>query len=163
LGWISKNQSNLNDNFMTGCLAIDPGNEQSAFVRICDSEIRQAAIVPNSEMREILRSQIGVPVACEWFVPRGMPTSKEDMETIAWCGRFWEICELAGLVFHRIRRIDVKLHVCGNARAKDSNISAALKDLWGPKGTKKKPGPSYGLKNDMWQALGVAVTFLNLT
>jgi hypothetical protein len=60
----------------------------------------------------------------------------------------------AELVFRR----DVKLHLCGSARAKDPNIRQALLDRFGPVGTKKAPGPLYGVKSHIWSALAVAVT-----
>ena len=59
----------------------------------------------------------------------------------------------------------MKLTLCGDARAKDPNIRAALIDRWGGSkaaavGTKKSPGPLYGFKSDMWAALAVAETFI---
>ncbi len=65
-----------------------------------------------------------------------------------------------------LKRFDVKLHLCGNARAKDTNIRQALIDRFGgiegkskAVGTKKAPGPLYGCKSHMWAALAVAVTW----
>jgi hypothetical protein len=43
-------------------------------------------------------------------------------------------------------------------RAKDQNIRQALIDRLGPPGTKKNPGPTYGVTSHMWSALAVAVT-----
>ena len=64
-------------------------------------------------------------------------------------------------------RLDVKLHLCKDSRAKDANIRQALLDRFpatgGGKtpqiGTKAQPGPLYGIKSHLWAALGVAVTF----
>jgi hypothetical protein len=58
----------------------------------------------------------------------------------------------------------VKMHLCGNTRAKDGNIRQALLDRFGPGkaiacGTKKQPGPLYGVSKDVWQALALAVTW----
>ena len=51
--------------------------------------------------------------------------------------------------------------LCKNNRAKDKNIRQALIDRFGPGkaaiGTKKAPGPLYGLKSHLWSALAVAV------
>jgi hypothetical protein len=57
-----------------------------------------------------------------------------------------------------IPRRDVKLTLCGSARAKDTNIRQALIDAIGEVGTKKNPGPLYGVAGHYWAALGVAYT-----
>lgn len=57
----------------------------------------------------------------------------------------------------------VKLHLCGSMRAKDGNIRQALVDRFGGQaqavGTKKAPGPLFGLSSHRWSALAVAVTW----
>ena len=63
-----------------------------------------------------------------------------------------------------VYRKDVKLHLCGDLRAKDANIRQALIDLFGPGkeraiGKKKTPGPLYGIRKHEWSALAVAVTY----
>jgi hypothetical protein len=45
-----------------------------------------------------------------------------------------------------------------------TNIRKAIIDLYGPNekrvlGTKKEPGPLYGVSGDGWAALGVGLTF----
>ena len=44
-----------------------------------------------------------------------------------------------------------------------ANIRQALLDLIGPQGTKKAPGPTYGVRSHEWAALAVAVTVAGLT
>jgi len=59
------------------------------------------------------------------------------------------------------------MHLCKNNRAKDANIRQALLDRFpatgGGKapqiGTKKQPGPLYGVTSHLWSALAVAVTW----
>ena len=51
----------------------------------------------------------------------------------------------------------IKVHLCESARAKDGNVRQALIDRIGAQGTKKKPGPTYGVSKDVWAALAVAV------
>jgi hypothetical protein len=63
------------------------------------------------------------------------------------------------LVFRR----DVKLHLCDSPRAKDGNVRQALLDRLGPQGTKKAPGPTYGVKSHEWAALAVAVYGWDMT
>ncbi len=61
-----------------------------------------------------------------------------------------------------VPRRDVKLHICRSAKAKDGNIRQALIDRFGPVGTKKAPGPLFGISNHRWAALAVAVTAFDL-
>jgi hypothetical protein len=81
-----------------------------------------------------------------------------------WIGRFVEAWRGSyTLMFRR----EVKLHLCGQARAKDPNVRQALIDRFGPGrekaiGTKKQPGPLYGVSADVWSALAVAVTWSEL-
>lgn len=55
--------------------------------------------------------------------------------------------------------------LCNSMKAKDSNITQALIDLFAKdtpnkgKGTKKEPGYFYGFKKDVWQAFAVAYVF----
>ena len=65
-----------------------------------------------------------------------------------------------------LTRRAVKLHLCGSARAKDTNIRAALIDRFGGTGgrraavgLKASPGPLYGIRSHEWAALAVAVTW----
>ncbi len=94
----------------------------------------------------------------------GMPVGAETFETCVWIGRFIEAANTdPALVFRK----DVKMHLCHTMRAKDANIRQALLDLFpatgGGKtpqvGTKKQPGPLFGVKSHAWAALAVAVTF----
>jgi hypothetical protein len=93
----------------------------------------------------------------------GMPVGREVFETCLWIGRFVEAWASRGGEYRLVYRREVKLHLCESVRANDANIRAALIDRFGPGkpaaiGTKKAPGPLYGLKGDEWAALGVALT-----
>ncbi|MBQ1764316.1 MAG: hypothetical protein IIZ92_15615 [Aquincola sp.] len=104
----------------------------------------------------VLRPQCDT-LAIEMIASYGMPVGREVFETCVWIGRFvqaWHSPDKVRLVYRR----DVKLHLCGSPRAKDPNIRQALIDKLGPAGTKKDPGPTYGVKSHAWAALGVAVT-----
>jgi hypothetical protein len=84
----------------------------------------------------------------------GMAVGREVFETCVWIGRFAEIArQPVQLVYRR----DVKLHLCHSPRAKDANVRQALIDRLGPQGTKKNPGPTYGMKSHLWAALAVGV------
>jgi hypothetical protein len=153
-------------------LAIDPGPVQSAYV-IYDPVPhlpRRWAKVPNEEMLERIDESQAQDLAIEMVASYGMPVGADVFETCVWSGRFiqrWLTEPLAG-GYHRgqprrVNRRDVKLHLCGSVRAKDSNIRQALIDRYGPGrekalGKKAAPGPLYGMAGDCWAALGVAVT-----
>ena len=77
--------------------------------------------------------------------------------TCVWIGRFTQSAIMAGADVHLVYRKDIKLHLCHSVLAKDSNIRQALIDRWGAPGTKKAPGPTYGITNDVWAALAVAI------
>jgi hypothetical protein len=143
-------------------LALDPGNERSAIVSLCASGlVISSTLADNETIRQILR---GGPVSGETLVIEqiesfGMPVGREVFETVFWAGRF---AEAWGGAWTRVTRRDVKLHLCGSARAKDSNIRQALIDRYGGKdhaiGRKAHQGPLYGLRSDLWAALAVGVT-----
>ena len=97
-------------------------------------------------------------VVIEMVACYGMAVGAEVFETVFWIGRFWEIAR-RDIGVTRLYRKDVKMHLCNSMRAKDGNIRQALIDKLGAPGTKKNPGPTYGIKADIWAALAVAVTF----
>ena len=115
-----------------------------------------------SMMEMIYRDCVCGNMVIEMFQGFGMSVGATVFETVFWIGRF---CEAWKGPFHRIFRKDVKIHLCNNMRAKDSNISQALRDRFGEKPTKLKPNPVYGefkLKRDQWQAFALAVTWMDL-
>ena len=90
----------------------------------------------------------------------GMTVSDSIFDTVFWSGRFYqEWVRKLGKAGSRMPRMTVKMHICHNSRAKDSNIRQALIDRFGKPGTKKEPGLTYGLKADMWAAFALAVTW----
>ncbi len=152
-------------------LAIDPGTHQSGYV-IMDSTgegIESAGVLPNHEMLDMCKDDAIEPhpacdvLAIEMVASYGMPVGAEVFETVRWIGRFqqaWLLPE-SGVIF--VYRKDVKIHLCGTVKAKDANIRQALIDKIGPQGTKKQPGPTYGVKSHAWPALAVAITALETT
>jgi len=78
-------------------------------------------------------------------------------------GRFTEKIEnKAGITVKYIYRKDEKMDLCGTMKANDANISQALRDRFGEKGTKKNPGWFFGFYKDVWQAYAVGITFHDL-
>ncbi len=139
-------------------LALDPGSVQTACVVWDGKHIQFASICPNRETAEYLTHQAeGSVVACEHLQCFGMAVGASVFETAYWVGEFRGLCKTLNLDFVRVMRSEVKMHFCNSMRAKDANISQALRDRFGDKGTKKNPGLTYGLKADLWSAFAIAV------
>jgi hypothetical protein len=137
-------------------LAIDPGPVKSAFVIWDGRIVIDSAWIDNHEIRDVISMYSRkCTIAIEMIASYGMAVGADVFQTCVEIGRMQEVAEgRAELVFRR----DVKLHLCGSARAKDPNIRQALLDRFGPVGTKKAKGPLYGVKSHIWSALAVAVT-----
>lgn len=141
-------------------LAIDPGTTQSGFAYIEDRHVIDSGILDNDELLSYLQGfDATALLAIEMIASYGMAVGKEVFETCVWIGRFLQMWQMSNSPATLIYRRDVKLHLCGSVRAKDANIRQALIDKLGPQGTKKEPGPTYGVKSHAWAALAVAVTF----
>ena len=153
---------------MSTVLAIDPGSTESGWALI-DSETCEPIEFDKTENRELLKGIRGGRfdwnhVAIEMVASYGMAVGREVFETCVWVGRFDEAIEhnTFGDV-ELIYRRDVKLHHCGQTKAKDANIRQALVDRFAPgqpnhgKGTKVAPGWFYGFRADVWQAYALAV------
>lgn len=106
----------------------------------------------------MLQESHGEDLVCiEMVACYGMAVGAETFNTCLWIGRFVERWNyLNGVTPKLIYRRDIKLHHCGTAKAKDSNIRQALIDKYGPPGNKKAPGGTYGISKHMWAALAVA-------
>lgn len=151
--------------------AIDPGPEQSALV-IFDAETQRvlahstdlnAAVLEHLAQRVRRQSDV---LVLEQIASFGMPVGAEVFETVFWSGRFaqtWAGYNFA-MPWDRVKRHEVKTHLCGSMRAKDANIRQAIIDRFGPGkeraiGSKKHQGPLYGIHGDEWSALAVALTW----
>ena len=146
-------------------LAIDPGNEESAWVLYDGTRPVKFAKEPNSDAHRTLRlAGLGVDhVAIEMIASYGMPVGREVFDTCRFIGRLEEVASIKGVPSTLVYRQEVKLHLCQSARANDGTIRQALLDRWGGKamamGKKAAPGPLYGVSGDVWAALAVAVTW----
>ena len=151
-------------------IAIDPGNEQSAFVVWDGKRIYEKGIVSNYDLLAKLGQDTHYGKtyrsAIEMVASYGMAVGKTVFDTCVWIGRFIEVSFSHSLVYRK----DVKMCLCGSMRAKDANIRQALIDKFGKPGTIKAPNLVYGetnrvedkMKADLWSALAVAVTWHDL-
>ena len=149
--------------------AIDPGNVESGWCLIEKETFKPLAFAKEVNEKVLLRcASMPFDLACvEMIASYGMAVGKEVFETCKWIGRFEEKIKQATDRYPTlIYRRDEKLHICGDIRAKDSNIRQALIDRFAThdfkngKGTKKDPDFFYGFKSDIWQSFSVAVTFV---
>lgn len=144
-------------------LAIDPGNVESGICHFSNKDIwleRPFGKLPNEQVLDIIKKGGIDGIAIEFPIPRGMPASLELFFTVEWIGRFKAAALDNGIPFDYIDRARVKMVICGAPSATDTNIRAALIDLYGDPGTKNSPGPTYGFTKDAWAALGVGHTFI---
>ncbi len=148
-------------------IGLDPGYEQSALVFWDGEKVGEHGIFPNLDVIERLRESPSSPqvLAIEGISAMGMAVGKEVFETVYISGIF-----AASWYPNRVERVfrhDVKLHICGQRRAKDGEIRQAIIDRFGPTkekaiGKKKTPGPLFGIASHEWAALAVALTFHDL-
>lgn len=140
-------------------LAIDPGPVRSAYVVWDGENILEFGMPANDQL---LLKCFAAPIPDEMIIEKvasyGMPVGESVFETVFWSGRFAQAWDKEA---RRISRKDVKMHLCGSMRAKDSNIIQALKDRFEPDllPRQRPKGILKGISKDVWQALAVAVTW----
>lgn len=147
--------------------AIDPGTNSSALVVFDGERIPVFAYETNEQLVQrlmVLRYNVD-HLVIEMIASYGMPVSASVFMTCVWIGRFMQSfgadrCTL-------LKRLEVKLHLTHDSRAKDSHVRMALLDRFGGKdkaiGRKSSPGPLYGIHGDCLSALAVALTHWDLS
>lgn len=139
-------------------IGIDPGDTHTAIAVLDNERIEAARYLDNDSALDalaVLYLRYENYFICEMIASYGMPVGKTIFETCVFIGRIQQV--IPSLKF--ITRISVKSAICHSAKAKDGNIRQALIDAYGPAGTKKAPGPTYGISGDMWAALAVATAY----
>jgi len=154
---------------MRDVFAIDPGPEESAYVLLGSDgrTIKAKSKVNNHQLLALLNADydedaVGATraqVVIEWIQGYGLTVGQSVFETCRWVGRFEEAC--CGNVC-MVGRKAVKSFLCNTTTAKDQHVRESLIDRFGPVGTKKNPGPLYGVTGDIWSALAVAVTWTGM-
>ena len=157
-------------------LCIDPGTDTSGFVILDNRTVLRAyKEIENTELvNELVRIRdqfypYRMPaLAYEMIASYGMPVGKSTFETCKWIGRF--VQAYGATYCHAIyRKTDVCMALCGSTKAKDANIRQALLDRYEPLGggktpqigTKKQPGPLFGVSSHAWSALAVGHAYLD--
>jgi hypothetical protein len=146
-------------------LAIDPGPESSGFAIMDGAIVVKCGSLSNQVMLSYAKEYPGKDVFIEMITSYGMAVGKEVFETCVWIGRFVQANPNPDQV-RLIPRRDAKLHLCCSAKAKDTNVRQAIIDRYPAQGdgkcpqigTKKNPGPLYGVTAHAWPAIAVAIT-----
>lgn len=142
-------------------LGIDPGPTKSGVVQF-DTETRRVVESWPDMANDLLNTIVRIEscadhVACESIEAMYAHVGKETIRTIRFTGRIEEAVESRSGGLTLLSPQEVKKLVCNTAAAKDPAVRQALIDTLGPQGTKKEPGPTYGVSKHAWRALAVAV------
>lgn len=143
-------------------IGIDPGPTESGVV-VWQNLVLKADNMENNSVIEWLRvmrqSQAAdYYLAVERVRGYGIMASDGLFDTCEWTGRFLQAFgpERTSL----IPRKEVSKHICGTGGiSHDKFIREALIGRLGAVGTKKQPGPLYGISGHLWAALAVALTW----
>ena len=151
-------------------LAIDPGDVESGYCLMEGYKPLQFEKAQNEDILDWIGAHgesLDV-VAIEMVASYGMAVGKNVFDTCVWVGRFWQkAIESGSPRIELIYRMDEKMMICHDSRAKDTNIRQALIDRFAEfdkkngKGTKQKPDWFYGFSKDVWMAYAVGVTFID--
>ena len=163
---------------MAKILGIDPGTEKSGYVIWDGEKVYEKDWVSNLRLVSMIHNGIAVDrIVIEMVEARGMPIGKETLDTVVWIGRYYEAALGQYFAVALVYRRDIKIHLCGSAKAKPANISRVLKDRFGEPYTlaevpqtgkrgqpiKSKlvrvPGVLDGMTDHTWAALAAAVYF----
>ena len=144
------------------CLGLDPGPTESCILAYDGQRILYAKLLPNEEMlKHLMVERYNVDhLAIEMIASYGMAVGESVFTTVLWIGRFMERFGAEKTVL--IKRLEVKMHLCKQAKAKDGNVRQALIDRFGEPGSKRHPGLTYGISGHAWAAFGLAVTYRDL-
>lgn len=151
---------------MATLIAIDPGTTKSGVCVFDGQKVADAYVASNEtivrQLNVVNRCNKEKPtVVIEMIASYGMAVGRETFETCVWIGRFMQVCDDV----HRMFRKEVKIHMCGTTKAKDTNIWQAILDRYGGKesavGRKKTPGPLYGVTSHSRAALALGLCWID--
>ncbi len=147
-------------------LGIDPGCDRSGVVLYARDSRTVLAASPDMENHDVLDL---IRFGRSWpLVTRAMErieaiyggikgrhvVGSETVRTIMFCGRVIEAAHPNPVMC--LSPAEIREAVCGTTRANDAAVTQALKDNIGKPGTKKAPGPTFGVVKHAWRALAAA-------
>ena len=151
-------------------VGVDPGPVESAYLVLeRGSRCLLHGIEPNDRVLELLSEyplKNESHLSLEMISSYGMPVGWETYETVYWIGRFAQAWGNDSTMA-RIYRVQARSHLCGSGKAGDPEVWRAILDRFGPSkalavGTKKAPGPLYGVTSHKRSALAVALVYWDL-
>jgi Holliday junction resolvasome RuvABC endonuclease subunit len=146
---------------MLSVLGIDPGTHESGWaIYVRGGGVLASGVSSNAEVLDLIRTTDADILAIEKIVNYGMAVGQETFDTCQWSGRMIQCWPSPDEVV-MVPRMNVKKFVCGTGKAKDPQVRDGLIAMIGPVGSKKSPGPTYGVKSHAWSALGVAITAIS--
>ena len=164
---------------MRRIIGIDPGPERSGIVSILDN---LTVIYSESQMStEFLKGSVNVAdiVVIEDLSPRqgGSPGQmfarwSRTIQTAKTIGAVRSMCRARGVQYVELLPATWRAQLCGAANASDAQIKACVRSVYEERGLaigggkqpaigiKKQPGPLYTIRGHAWDALGVALAWL---
>ena len=158
-------------------LALDPGTVESGWVLwdLAEMRVIRSGVDDNDFVEDRLCFQFG---GAEWDAcvierpaPMGQVLGRDLLETIWTAARFTcaaeAIAAFGDVTIQHIERMEVKRQLLGRTTGNDTQVNAAVRAYVANhhhitekevKGTKKAPGPCFGIKSHAWAALAVCLT-----
>ena len=144
-------------------LAVDPGPKTCGWVAYDDRTRRVTESFAKMPVEDVVSQLRHADRTCAVAIERCQSYGQSGdslLQTSEVVGRLWQSAKYFDMEVHLIFRREVLRHldVLGSKGNRDKLVRARLIQILGPKGTKKNPGPCFGVSSHAWQALGVAVT-----
>ncbi len=158
---------------MKQLLCIDPGPRESGVVIYDGIYVNYTnPAFNNIALLEFIKLYLEDPknapctMAIESIVCFGRRVGASTFDTAEWMGVFRHAFGLDNS--HKISKPEVQHHICGSSKASNADIRYNILKMFpatgGGKipetGTKKKPGPLYGVTSHAMSALAVGITYL---
>lgn len=133
-------------------IAIDPGTTQSGWVHFdtATGDVLDSGVMKNLDLLGAIEQfWYCDALVYEQIAAQGMAVGFETFETVHWMGAFCHAFNrarhfeaynpIASEYVHPVKRHEVKIALCGSAKAKDANIRQAIIDLYGGSEALKRP------------------------
>lgn len=145
--------------------AIDPGPERSGWCAYDPGNmiVLNGGIDENEHVKNILRSwgECDTLIECYLASYNVRYIGATVVNTVLWTGRFLEASCGCGRSAHLIHEPDVRLVLCGNKRAKETQMRQRVRDILGPLPTKKQPSKHWAIRptSHVWSAVALCLAW----
>lgn len=149
--------------------AIDPGSTHSGWV-IFNTDTKSVEHAGNDEnqkietlLESVARNKSVDALLVEKPQLIGQQIWEQILDTCIWVGRYWKTwiftVGFVGIYFYSSQEVKRTLLGRMNVPNADSELRQFLLSYYGETGTKKAPGPTYGVSKHAWRALALVATF----